>query len=28
MAELRVFLVDDHAIVREGLKALIAAQPG
>jgi DNA-binding NarL/FixJ family response regulator len=28
MAELRVFLVDDHAIVREGLKALIAAQAG
>ena len=28
MAELRVFLVDDHAVVREGLKALINAQPG
>jgi DNA-binding NarL/FixJ family response regulator len=25
--KLRVFLVDDHAIVREGLKALINAQP-
>ncbi len=24
----RVFLVDDHAVVREGLKALISAQPG
>jgi DNA-binding NarL/FixJ family response regulator len=28
MPELRVFLVDDHAIVREGLKALIGTQPG
>src|SRR5687768_16868796 len=28
MTELRVFLVDDHAIVREGLKALIGAQAG
>ena len=28
MAELRVFLADDHAVVREGLKALITAQPG
>src|SRR3954453_16997659 len=28
MAELRVFLVDDHAVVREGLKALINAQAG
>ncbi|MDB5312369.1 MAG: DNA-binding response regulator [Gemmataceae bacterium] len=28
MAELRVFLADDHAVVREGLKALINAQPG
>jgi DNA-binding NarL/FixJ family response regulator len=28
MSELRVFLVDDHAILREGLKALISAQAG
>lgn len=28
MADLRIFLVDDHAIVREGLKALITAQAG
>jgi DNA-binding NarL/FixJ family response regulator len=28
MAEVRVFLADDHAIVRGGLKALINAQPG
>lgn len=28
MAEVRVFLADDHAIVRGGLKALIDAQPG
>jgi len=28
MAELRVFLADDHAVVREGLKALINAQSG
>jgi DNA-binding NarL/FixJ family response regulator len=28
MADLRVFLADDHAVVREGLKALIDAQPG
>ena len=28
MTELRVFLADDHAVVREGLKALINAQPG
>ena len=28
MSELRVFLVDDHAVVREGLKALITAHPG
>ncbi|MBV8605984.1 MAG: response regulator transcription factor [Singulisphaera sp.] len=28
MGELRVFIADDHAIVREGLKALIGAQPG
>jgi DNA-binding NarL/FixJ family response regulator len=27
MAELRVFLADDHAVVREGLKALVNAQP-
>ena len=27
-AEVRVFLVDDHAVVREGLKALINAQLG
>jgi DNA-binding NarL/FixJ family response regulator len=27
-AELRVFLADDHAVVREGLKALINAQAG
>ena len=28
MTELRVFLADDHAVVREGLKALINAQRG
>ncbi len=28
MAKLRVFLADDHAIVREGLKALINGQAG
>ncbi len=28
MAEHRIFLADDHAVVREGLKALINAQPG
>lgn len=28
MAKLRVFLADDHAVVREGLKALINGQPG
>ena len=28
MTKLRVFLADDHAIVREGLKALINGQPG
>ena len=28
MADLRIFLADDHAVVREGLKALINAQPG
>jgi DNA-binding NarL/FixJ family response regulator len=27
MAKLRIFLADDHAVVREGLKALINAQP-
>jgi DNA-binding NarL/FixJ family response regulator len=27
MTPLRVFLVDDHMVVREGLKALISAQP-
>jgi DNA-binding NarL/FixJ family response regulator len=27
MAELRIFIADDHAIVREGLKALVNAQP-
>ncbi len=28
MSELRIFLADDHAVVREGLKALINAQAG
>jgi two-component system response regulator NreC len=28
MAELRIFIADDHAIVREGLKALVNGQPG
>ena len=28
MPELKVFLVDDHAVVREGLKALINSQAG
>jgi DNA-binding NarL/FixJ family response regulator len=28
MNELRIFVVDDHAIVRGGLKALINVQPG
>jgi DNA-binding NarL/FixJ family response regulator len=28
MAELRVFLADDHAVVREGLKALVNGAPG
>jgi two-component system response regulator NreC len=28
MSELRVLLADDHAVVREGLKALIQAEPG
>src|SRR5258708_6910639 len=27
MAQLRIYLADDHAVVREGLKALIDAQP-
>jgi DNA-binding NarL/FixJ family response regulator len=27
MKKLRVFLADDHAVVREGLKALVNAQP-
>src|SRR5689334_25381472 len=27
MAQLQVFLADDHVVVREGLKALINAQP-
>ena len=27
MAQLQIFLADDHAVVREGLKALINAQP-
>ena len=27
MSKLRVFLADDHAVVREGLKSLINAQP-
>ena len=27
MAQLRIYLADDHAVVREGLKALINAQP-
>ena len=27
MTQLRIFLADDHAVVREGLKALINAQP-
>ena len=28
MADLRVFLADDHAVVREGLKALVNGAPG
>lgn len=28
MSDLRVFLADDHAVVREGLRALVTAQPG
>lgn len=27
MAKLQIFLADDHVVVREGLKALINAQP-
>lgn len=27
MSKLRIFLADDHAVVREGLKALVNAQP-
>ena len=27
MAQLQIFLADDHAVVREGLKALVNAQP-
>lgn len=27
-AELRVYIADDHEIVREGLRALVGAQPG
>ena len=27
MNKLRIFLVDDHAVLRDGLKALVAAQP-
>lgn len=28
MTKIRVFLTDDHAVVREGLKSLINSQPG
>ena len=28
MSDIRVVLVDDHAVLREGLKALLSAQPG
>lgn len=28
MADLRVFIADDYGVVREGLKALVNAQPG
>ncbi len=27
MSKLRIFLADDHALIREGLKSLIEAQP-
>ena len=27
MTKLRIFLADDHAVIREGLKALVNAQP-
>ena len=27
MEKLRIFLADDHMVVREGLKAMINAQP-
>lgn len=27
MSELSIFIADDHAIVREGLKSLVNAQP-
>jgi DNA-binding NarL/FixJ family response regulator len=27
MADLRIFLADDHVVVREGLTSLIDAQP-
>ena len=27
MEQLQIFLADDHVVVREGLKALITAQP-
>ena len=28
MSDIRVLLADDHAVVREGLKALVGAEPG
>src|SRR3954470_21343858 len=28
MVELRIFLADDHAVVREGLKSLVNGAPG
>jgi len=28
MGDIRIFLADDHAVVREGLRSLIEAQPG
>src|SRR5690349_8321592 len=27
MSKLRVFVADDHAVLRDGLKALVSAQP-